>query len=71
MSDKKLEAAVEKELQKMLKENPSSLMMWMMIQMGKTVIDTNAGSLELKQESTLDGQRYEIKAKITVKKIKK
>lgn len=61
---------LEKELLKIIKEYPSQLMMWMMIQFGKLCVETNAATADLKQESTFDGQRYEIKARITAKKIK-
>lgn len=70
MNTEKIEKDVEKRLVEMIKERPSDLMMFMMIHMGKMVVETNAGSMELKQQSTFNGQRYEIKAKITVKKVK-
>jgi len=70
MNEKEIDKLVEEKVIKMIKERPTDMIMFMLVQMGKMVIETNAGSLELKQESTLDGQRYEIKAKITVKKIK-
>lgn len=65
-----IEKSVEKKLLSMIKDNPTQLIMWMMIQMGKMVVESGASTLDLKQESTFDGQRYEIKAKITSKKIK-
>lgn len=65
-----IDDAVEKKLLQMLEEKPANMMMWMLIQMGKTVLKTNAGEMKLKQKATLDGQRYEITAKITVKKVK-
>jgi hypothetical protein len=60
----------EKEFLKLMKENPTQIIMWTLIQMGKMVVETNAATLDLKQESTFNGIRYEVKAKITAKKVK-
>lgn len=61
---------VEKALLGMINDNPQSVMMFMLIEMGKMAVEANAGSIDLKQKSTIEGQRYEIKAHITVKKVK-
>ena len=69
MNKTKQEQLADQALAKMMKENPQSVMMYMLIQMGKMAVEANAGSIELKQCSTFGKQRYEVKAKITVKKV--
>jgi hypothetical protein len=60
---------VEKKLISIIKDDPTQLIMWMLIQMGKMCVETNAASMDLKQCSTFGKQRYQVKAKITVKKV--
>jgi hypothetical protein len=62
-------AEFDKKLSKVLKDNPTELILWMLVQMGKTVLETGAGSMDLKTEATLEKQRYQVKAKITLKKV--
>jgi hypothetical protein len=51
----------------MLKDEPQTLIIWSLAQMGKQVIATNADSLDLKTEATYNNKRYEVSARIKVK----
>jgi hypothetical protein len=64
-----LDNAVEKRFISLIKENPTELVMWMLIQMGKMCVESNAESMDLKQCSTFGKQRYQVKAKITIEKV--
>jgi len=64
-----VEKKAEQQLLNWLKEDPAKLTMFMLLQMGRMAVESNAGSLILKQESDIENQRYEIRAKITLKKI--
>lgn len=67
----KIEKQLDEELTKMVRDNPIDFIMAMLIKMGQICVEANAETMDLKQKSTLDNQRYEIKCKITVKKVKK
>lgn len=69
-NENEFEKKVEEELAKIVRDNPTRIMMFMMVEMGKIVIETNAGEAVIKQGAIFGDQRYEIKAKITVKKLK-
>ncbi len=69
ITQKQLDQAVNKELVRMMKDDPQKLTMFMLIQMGKMCVEANAASLKLTQCSTLNKQRYQVKANITVKKV--
>lgn len=66
----KLEKLVDAELTKLVRDNPTDFIMAMLVRMGQMCVETNAETLDLKQKSTLDGVRYEIKCRITTKKVK-
>lgn len=54
----------------MYKEEPMKFISAMLIKMGEMCVETNAATIDLKQESTLSNVRYEIQCKILVKKVK-
>ena len=64
------EKRVDEELTKMVRDKPMDFIMAMLVRMGQMCVEANAETMDLKQKSTLDNQRYEIKCKITVKKVK-
>lgn len=66
----KIQKQVDEELTKLVRDKPMDFIMVMLVRMGQMCVEANAETMELKQKSTLDNQRYEIKCKITVKKVK-
>lgn len=67
---KKLDTAVQKELSRAIKEDPTSMILGFLVIMGKMCVESNAATMDLKTESTLNKKRYEVKCKISVKEIK-
>jgi len=61
---------VEDELLNMVKVDHTRMIMFMLSHMGKMVVETNADTLDLSQDATINKERYKIKARITVKKLK-
>ena len=66
----KIEKLVDEELSKMVRDKPMDFIMAMLVRMGQMCVEANAETMDLKQQSTIEEQRYEIKCKITVKKVK-
>ena len=66
----KIEKLVDEELSKMVRDKPMDFIMAMLVRMGQMCVEANAATMDLKQESTIEEQRYEIKCKIIVKKVK-
>ncbi len=50
-----------------MKDEPMKLIKWMLLIVGQEMADSNAGTLDMSQEMTLNKKRYEvfIKAKLT------
>lgn len=71
LSKEELSKLVDDELCQMIKDNPAQMVSHLLIQMGRMCVEANAATMDIKQQSDFDGQRYEVKAKITLKKIKK
>jgi hypothetical protein len=69
MTKKEIDKLVDEELTKLITADSTKFIMFMLIKMGEMCIDTNADSLVLKQESTLNHVRYQIRCRITVKEI--
>ena len=65
-----LEKLVDKKLSEMVRDKPVEFIMAMLAIMGKMCVETNAETMNLSQESTIENQRYEIKCKISLTKIK-
>ncbi len=65
-----IEKLVDQKLSEMVRDKPVEFIMAMLIRMGQMCVETNAATMDLSQESTLSNQRYQIKCKITLKKIK-
>lgn len=70
ITKEQLAEAVDKELADMIKNDPARMAQHMLIQMGRMCVEANAAVMDIKTESTLEDNRYEIKCKITIKKIK-
>lgn len=70
LSKKELDAAVQKELSRMFKDDPTKMCLGMLVIMGKMCVEANAATMDLKTESTLSDKRYEVKCKISVKEVK-
>jgi hypothetical protein len=66
-----IDKLVEQRLLKMMEDDPTTLITYFVIQMGKEAVKVNADYLNLETESTIEGQRYKIKCRITTKKVKK
>lgn len=66
----KIEKLVDEKLLEMVKDKPMDFIMAMLIHMGRMCVEANAATMDLKQCSTFKNQRYEIKCKISVKKVK-
>jgi hypothetical protein len=67
MTKEQKEKIIQAEIRQMLKDEPQTLIIWSLAQMGKQVIATNADSLDLKTEATYNNKRYEVSARIKVK----
>ncbi len=65
----KPDAAVQKELKRMIIEDPTKMVAFMLLQMGNMCVDAHAGTMTIKQESDIKKQRYEISCKIKIKKV--
>lgn len=70
MKDEKLNELAEQHLVKLMREEPTTVLMWSVIQAGKIVVETNAANLKLETESTLNGKRYRVTNVTKVKLIK-
>lgn len=70
MTQKKIDELIQDRLCKMIKDEPAQMLQHMVIQAGRACVEANASTMDLKSESTLEGQRYEIKCKISIKKTK-
>jgi len=70
MTPEKLDELVDKKLSELIKGKPVDFIMVMLIRMGQMCVETNAETMDLSQQSTINNQRYQIKCKITVKKVK-
>jgi len=66
----KFEKRVDEELSRMVRDRPVDFIMAMLVRMGEMCVEANAETMDLKQQSTLNKIRYEIKCKISVKKVK-
>lgn len=67
---KNIEILVAEKLLTMVRDKPMDFIMAMLNSMGKLCVEANAETMDLKQEITIEKQRYEIKCKIIVKKVK-
>lgn len=65
-----IEKLVDEELTKLVRDKPMDFIMAMLVRMGQMCVETHASTMDLKQKSTLQNERYEIKCKITIKKVK-
>lgn len=65
-----LEQAVENRLVDMMKENNPKLLSYFLTVATRAMIDTNAGTFELSQESTYKNKRYKTTASFKIGKIK-
>lgn len=66
----KIEKLVDEKLSEMVRDKPVDFIMFMLIRMGQMCVETNAATMNLSQESTIKNQRYKIKCKISLTKIK-
>ena len=66
----KIEKLVDEKLSEMVRDKPVEFIMAMLVIIGKMCVETNAETMDLSQESTIENQRYEIKCKISLTKIK-
>ena len=70
MKEKTLDELVDKKISDLIKGKPVDFIMAMLVRMGQMCVETNAETMDLSQQSTINNQRYQIKCKITVKKVK-
>ncbi|MBS1915689.1 MAG: hypothetical protein JST87_05390 [Bacteroidetes bacterium] len=70
LSQEKIDELIEKMLLEMMRQNPAKLCQYFVCVIGKETVKSNAATLTLSQESDIDGQRYKIVNKTTIKKIK-
>ena len=70
ITKEEMNKAIQKELSRLIKDAPAEMLQHMVIQAGRTCVEAHASTMDLKSESTLEGRRYEIKCKISVKEIK-
>lgn len=66
-----LEKLVDEKLSEMVNDEPMKFIRFMLIIMGQMCVEANAETMNLNQESTFNKVRYEVKCKITVKKVNK
>lgn len=69
MTQKEIDLANDCLVELMQKE-PVKILQWMLVQLGFQMIEANAETMELKQESTLKGKRYRIVSKSKITEIK-
>jgi hypothetical protein len=69
MNQEELEKLVDDELCKMINEDSPKLLMFLVVQMGKTMVESNAGEMTLSVNSTLSGRRYKVKCVSTLEEI--
>lgn len=54
----------------LMKKQPVKCIGWMLVQLGKEMNRSNAESMEIKQEMTLNNIRYKVECNIKIKKVK-
>jgi hypothetical protein len=65
------ERDAERFLIKLMQEEPVKCIRWMLVQLGREMVDAHAETMNIKQESNVEDYRYEITAKIKSKKLHK
>jgi hypothetical protein len=62
-----LEKLVDKEIVRMIKDEPVKMIQFFLSQMGNHCYESNAEEMTISQEQNIDGKRHEVKAVITIK----
>jgi len=63
------EKQVDKELTKIVKGKPINFIRFMLVRIGQMCVEANAETMDLKQEATIENQRYEVSCKIKIKAV--
>jgi hypothetical protein len=66
MNTTEIDEAVEKRLADLMKNDPLKLLGYFVTLLGKEMLETNAGDLELGQSLTFEGKRYHVVVKASV-----
>jgi hypothetical protein len=66
----KLNALVDDEICRMIKEDPVKMFQYFVVNAGRQVVASNAGNIKISIDADIEGSRYKITTVTTVKKIK-
>lgn len=69
MTDKQIDKLVDEKMSALIKGKPVDFVLAMLVKMGQMCVESNAATMDVKTEATIENKRYEVKAKIRIKQI--
>lgn len=69
MNKEEIDNLIDQEMSSMFRENSVKMMSFMVSQMAKQAVESNAGYLKVSQNMTIKGQRYKADVIITIEEI--
>lgn len=69
MTEKEFQKKFDERFSQLVKSSPADFAMAMLVKMAEMCVEANAATMDLKQQSTIEGKRYQVKCKISIKEI--